>query len=483
MQADCLPDRPAGLMQRFPKGGRILPMKFRMSERQRGAAKTAVWTFTICMIIAVAAWRWSSVVAFFRKTVSVLMPVLLGLVFAYLLCPLMLWLEKKIGRLTDRKKPRPVLRRVLALAVTMLIVALILTGLIVAIVPELIASVKNLLVNIPEYLTSSGNWIQSRIAGLEHEQPQLYSVLISVWNSAQDSVSNLATQFEPKLDSIASGGADFIAAVTAGAYTIVRGTINFVIGMVFAIYLLFKKERYQAQARKAMYALFPTSKTHTFLRIGSHVSYNFMHFLSGKTLDSFIIGMLCFVGTTVLRVPYSPLISIIVGVTNIIPFFGPILGAVPSGLLVLISEPRKVIPFVIFILLLQQFDGNILGPKILGDSLGMPMFWTLFAITVGGGMFGFIGMVAFIPLFAALYAFLSDFLAERLKQKGLPADTNSYTTDKIHFAELPGGSGDDECAPPENADGDAGDKDHPAETEAAGSPDDQVIHHEKKQNG
>lgn len=421
-------------------------MRFRMNERQRGTAKTAVWIFSICLAIGVAAWRWSALVSILRKTVSVLMPVLLGLVFAYLLCPVMLWLEKPVGKLTDRKKPRPVLRRVLALTGTMLIVALIITGLIVAIVPELIASIKNLLVNIPEYLTSTGNWIQSRIAGLEHDQPQLYSVLISVWNSAQNSVSNLATQFEPKLDSIASGGADFIAAVTAGAYTIVRGSINFFIGMVFAIYLLFKKERYQAQARKVLYALFPTEKTHTFLRVGSHVSYNFMHFLSGKTLDSFIIGMLCFVGMTILRMPYAPLIAIIVGVTNIIPFFGPILGAVPSGLLVLLSEPGKVIPFVIFILLLQQFDGNFLGPKILGNSLGMPMFWTLFAITVGGGMFGFIGMVAFIPLFAALYAFLSDFLAEKLKKKGLPADTDSYTTDKIHFADLP----DEEAKAPDS---------------------------------
>ena len=408
-----------------------------MNERQRGTAKTAVWTFTICLAIGVAVWRWSALVAVVRKAVQVLTPVLLGLVFAYLLCPLMVWLEKKFIRLTDRKKPRPVLRRVLALTVTMLIVALIIFGLIMAIVPELIASIKNLLVNIPEYPTSTGNWIQARIAGLEHDQPQLHSVLLSVWNSAQDSVSSFATAFEPKLDSIASGGADFIAAVTAGAYSIVKGTLNVFFGMVFAIYLLFKKEHYQAQARKTLYALFPTRQTHTFLRIGSHVSYQFMHFLSGKTLDSFIIGLLCFVGLTILRIPYTPLISIIVGVTNIIPFFGPILGAVPSGLLVLLAEPRKIIPFVIFILLLQQFDGNFLGPKILGDSLGMPMFWTLFAITVGGGMIGFVGMVAFIPLFAALYAFLSDFFAERLKKKGLPATTSSYMTDKIHFSDLP----------------------------------------------
>ena len=126
------------------------------------------------------------------------------------------------------------------------------------------------------------------------------------------------------------------------------------------------------------------------------------------------------------------LISILVGVTNIIPFFGPIFGAVPSGLLILLSEPRKVIPFVIFILVLQQFDGNFLGPKIVGDSLGLPMFWTLFAITLGGGIFGYIGMVAFVPIFAAVYTLLSDFLSEQLHKKGLPADTEAYMTNEIH---------------------------------------------------
>ena len=184
-----------------------------------------------------------------------------------------------------------------------------------------------------------------------------------------------------------------------------------------------------------LYATLPQERVHGFLRIGSHVSYTFMHFFSGKTLDSILIALLCFIGMTILKMPYITLISITVGVTNIIPFFGPIIGAVPSALLILLSEPRKVIPFVIFILVLQQFDGNFLGPKILGDSLGLPMFWILFAITIGGGMFGFIGMVAFVPLFAAVYALFSDFLSDRLHKKGLPKDTECYMTDDIHYAE------------------------------------------------
>ena len=408
-------------------------MKTRMTERQRSVARTVVWIFTVCMLIGIAIFRWSALMELLHGLFQIFKPVVIGLAAAYLLNPLMVWLEKKLARITDRKKPHPILRRALALTITMLILLFIIIGLVAAIVPELISSTKNLFMHLPEYLTSIGDWIEARIAGLEDDQPQLYSVLKSAWSNAQTGVSSFASQFEPKLDTIASGGADLLDMLTSGAASVIGGLIDFSLGLIIAIYLMFNKERYQAQARKVLYAIFPTGKTHTFLHIGAHVSYTFMHFLTGKLLDSFIIGLICFTAMTILGMPYVTLISILVGITNIIPFFGPIIGAVPSGLLILLSEPRKIIPFVIFIVLLQQFDGNILGPKILGDSLGLPMFWTLFAITVGGGAFGFIGMVAFIPLFAALYAFLSDFFAEKLRKKGLPADTASYMTDKIHY--------------------------------------------------
>lgn len=412
-------------------------MKMRMDERHRAIAHTAVWVFSICLLIGIAVWRWSSLVEVFRKIVSVLAPVLIGQVLAYLLSPLENWIEGKLIRLTDRKKPHPKLRRGLAVAAAILILLAAITGLIASIVPELISSIKNLLVNLPEYLTNMTEWINSHIASLKQDQPQMYSMLLSIWDTAQNSLNNFVNQFEPKLDSIASGGADILSIVTSSAVSVFKWVTNFLLGIIIAIYLLYNKESYLAQARKFLYASLPEDKVHNFLRIGSHVSYKFMHFLSGKTLDSFIIGLLCFIGMSILNMPYTTLISILVGVTNIIPFFGPIIGAVPSALLILLSEPRKVIPFVIFILVLQQMDGNFLGPKILGDSLGLPMFWTLFAITVGGGMFGFVGMVAFVPIFAAVYTLFSDFLSVRLSKKGLPADTESYMTNEIQYAVPP----------------------------------------------
>lgn len=412
-------------------------MKVKMDERHRSVARTAVWVFTICLMIGIAVWRWESLVAIIRKAISVLAPVILGLVFAYLMSPLQNWIEKKLVRITDRKKPHPLIRRGISVAATILIFLAAITGLIASIVPELISSIKNLLGSLPEYLTNITDWINSHIASLKEDQPQVYSFLISFWDNTQSSLTDFAGQFAPKLDSIASGGADLLGVVTSSAVSVFKWMTNLFLGLIITVYLLCNKENYLAQARKLLYATLPEEKVHNFLRIGSHVSYKFMHFLSGKTLDSILIGLLCFIGMTILKMPYITLISILVGVTNIIPFFGPIIGAVPSALLILLSEPRKLIPFVIFILVLQQFDGNFLGPKILGDSLGLPMFWILFAITIGGGMFGFVGMVAFVPLFAAVYTLFSEFLSERLHKKGLPAETEYYMTNEIHFAVPP----------------------------------------------
>lgn len=420
----------------------VCSVRVRIDEKHRATARTAILIFTICMLIAIAVWRFNDVVGLLKKLIGVFAPVIWGLVIAYLLSPLQEWLEKKCKKLTDRKTPHPRLARALSVTGTLLVLALAIFGLIMSIIPELYSSIKNLFTNLPEYMTSIGNWIEARIASFEETQPQVYEALNSAWYSAIDGVNNFANQFEPKLDSLAGGGASLITTLTNGAVSVVNALLDFLLGVVLATYLLSQKERYLAQGRKILYALLPEEHVHTFLNAGSHVSYTFMHFLSGKTIDSLIMGLLCFIGMTILQMPYAALISIFVGVTNIIPFFGPIIGAVPSGLLILLSEPRKAIPFAIFILALQQFDGNILGPKILGDTLGLPMFWVLFAISVGGGLFGFIGMVAFIPLFAALYTFLSDVIASRLEKKGLPGETENYMTNELHRADkspvLPG---------------------------------------------
>ena len=269
-------------------------MKVRMNEKQRSYVKTAVLVFSICLLIVFAVWRWGDIAAVFRKLIKVLAPILVGLALAYLLSPLQNWIEKQVQKLTDRKKEHPRLRRGISVALTMFVLLAVIAGLVASVVPELISSIKNLLVSLPEYLTSVTDWINLHIASLKDDQPQLYSVMLSVWDAAQNGLNNFADQFEPKLDSIASGGADLIGVVTSGAVSVFTWLTNFLLGIITSIYLLFNKEHYQAQARKLLYATLPEERVHGFLRIGSHVSYTFMHFLSGKTLDSVIIGLLCF---------------------------------------------------------------------------------------------------------------------------------------------------------------------------------------------
>ena len=201
-------------------------MKIRLDERQRGQARVAIWTFTLCLLIGIAVWRFSELTAILRKTLTVLAPVLLGLITAYLLSPLQNWAEQKIAKLTDRKAPHPQLRRGLSVAAAVLVLIIAIVGLVASIVPELIASIKNLLVNLPEYLTSMSDWINAHIASIKGDQPQLYSLLVSVWDNAQNSLNNFANQFEPKLDSIASGGADLIGIVTSGAVSIFKWFTN-----------------------------------------------------------------------------------------------------------------------------------------------------------------------------------------------------------------------------------------------------------------
>ena len=409
-------------------------MRIKITEKQKSVAVCTIWVFAVCLLLSIAVWRFSALVAIAKKVIAVLAPVIWGLVIAYLMSPLQNWIEKKLGKLTDRKKEHPVLRRSIAVTITILLLLTVLVGLIAMLLPEIVESLKGLMGNLPEYRTNAGTWIADHIAGLKETQPQLHAAVISMLGSLQNGLTNLISEFEPKVDSLVSG-ANLIGSITSGAYSIFNAVKNFVLGIMVAIYLLYNKERYLAQIKKLMYALFPEKKVHTALHVGSRISYTFMHFLSGKSLDSLIIGLLCFLGMTLMDMPYTVLISLIVGVTNIIPFFGPFIGAIPSAFLILLSQPSKVIPFVIFILVLQQFDGNFLGPKILGDSLGLPTFWVLFAIFAGGGLFGFVGMVAFVPLFAALYTFTKEFLAQRLSRKGLPCDTDSYMTGDPVFAE------------------------------------------------
>ena len=202
-----------------------------------------------------------------------------------------------------------------------------------------------------------------------------------------------------------------------------------IVGIVVAIYVLFSKERFAGQAKKMCYSIFPIKASNVILRTTRRADVVFGGFIKGKLIDSAIIGVLCFLGMTLFNMPYAPLISVIIGVFNIIPFFGPIIGAVPSALLILMSDithPLTCVYFVLFIVVLQQFDGNILGPRILGEATGLSAFWVMFSILFFGGLFGFTGMVVGVPTFTLIYSFVAEISQTRLSRRALPADTAAY---------------------------------------------------------
>lgn len=201
---------------------------------------------------------------------------------------------------------------------------------------------------------------------------------------------------------------------------------NLFVGIVIAVYLLAGKEVFFAQTKKILFTLLPVKAGNRIIAVTRQSHKVFGGFIIGKLIDSFIIFLLCLLGMVFLKMPFALLISVIIGITNVVPFFGPIIGAIPCGLLVLMVDPLKCLYFVIFILALQQFDGNILGPIILGDSTGLSSFWVIFAILISGGVFGFAGMVIGVPAFAVIYTLISEYCNGKLKRHELPNNTEMY---------------------------------------------------------
>lgn len=410
-------------------------MKFRFQTRYNTIAAYVVLTFAVCLGLAAFVFSFDTVGAYAAKIVHVLMPVIWGLVIAYLLNPPMLWIEKKLSLVLCRKKKHPILLRTISLSICIAVMLLLIIGIIYAIIPEIITSLKNIFTQLPDYLSNLQDYLTGLFNKYIDSNPELRGYLDANLQNIEDVLLGLADQYQPKLDGLLAKDG-LIANVTSGAYTVLIGLKDFCLGIIVSVYVLFSKERFLAQLRKFVHAIFRQSRCEQIFRTAGRANYTFMHFLSGKALDSLIIGMLCFIILTILKMPYVTLISIIVGITNMIPFFGPFIGAIPCGLLILLSEPHRTLTFVIFILLLQQFDGNILGPKILGNSLNLSPFWIMFAIFLGGGLFGFIGMVAFVPLFAVLYAMIKDSVNLALQRKKLPTESDAYLQEGTVYAHL-----------------------------------------------
>jgi predicted PurR-regulated permease PerM len=284
------------------------------------------------------------------------------------------------------------------------------------VIPELISSVSGFTDKFPYYLSNLTAKVSNFLEKSDYMNDNIRSSLEEAFTNIQKSIFEWFT----KIDDFAGDIKDWLASV-------IGGVKNIGIGFVISIYILYGKEEFIAQVRKLMYAILPEGACKTILTFGIKCNTVFSDFIVGKAVDSLIIGILCFIGLTIMDMPYVVLISLVIGITNMIPFFGPFIGAIPSALLILLSEPDKTIPFIIFVIVLQQIDGNIIGPKILGDKLGLSTFWIMFAILVFGGLFDFFGMLIGVPVFTLLYSLVSSFIHNRLESKDLPLDKRYYS--------------------------------------------------------
>lgn len=359
----------------------------------------------------------------FSRLVQILAPFIWGLVISYLLTPLMTSIEKhlffplskKIYK-NSKKNTGKGFARGMSVLLSEIVLVLILVALVYLILPQMLSSIQTLIQNSGIYMDNLSAWLD----GLFKNYPLLDQYVGDMLESININLGNwLQTTLLPRLGNV-------VTSVTSGVYGVAKSIYNLIIGIIVSIYLLNDKEGFLAAVKRMSYSVFSVETVER-IRIGlNFVDKTFMSFLNGKLLDSFIIGIICYIVCSILQMPYTLLVSVIVGVTNIIPFFGPLIGAVPSALIILMVNPTKCLIFVIFVIILQQIDGNIIGPRILGNSTGITGFWVIFSIILGGGLFGFWGMFLGVPVFVVLYSLANNLIVKKLKRSDLPWELNDY---------------------------------------------------------
>ena len=352
---------------------------------------------------------------------AVATPIIIGIFCAYLLNPLMTRIEtgpfRKLSGSPDKKKRGKA--RALSLTLTMLVVLVILGLVVIMVIPQLIENLIVIFSNMESYINTIKDWINK----IFDDNQTLVEFLGNPLDDFSKFVSDIWKQYSAELMSFAGN-------VAATVWAIIDTMKNVLIGLIISIYLLARKEMFIGQTKKLIFAFLKVNRAQRFLNVCREASKKFLGSIVGKIIEAFIVAMICFIGCTILGLPYSLLISAIMFVFNLIPFVGPIIGAIPCTLLLLLSEePIKALWFVIFILILQTVDGNIIAPWILGDSTGLPAVWILISILIGGGLFGILGMFLGVPVCAVVYMLFKDFIENRLKKRNLPKKTAEYAGD------------------------------------------------------
>lgn len=403
-------------------------MKFKFDKKYLYWGLTAFLAFAGAILFYYLLFHRANFMGGLKRIITIAMPIIDGFVLAYLFTPILNKIEKsvvkplckKAGIAMTAKNKRRI--RAFCILATLLVVILILYELFALILPEVIRSIQSIIFMFPIYLNNLSDWALL----LLKDNPDLEKTVNSLFDQYSVTLTEYAnTHFLPRINEVLNNALTIVSSSVIG---VVKALWNLIIGFIISIYLLGSKEKFAGQAKKIIYAVFDRQTGNELVKNFRFIHSTFIGFIGGKIVDSIIIGILCFVCTSLIGTPYSILVSVIVGVTNVIPFFGPWIGGIPSALLVLMVDPKQALYFGLLVIFIQQFDGNILGPKILGDSTGLSGFWVIFAITIFGGLFNVFGMVVGVPIFAVFYAGVKSMVNRSLHKKNLPTELAPYMT-------------------------------------------------------
>lgn len=396
-------------------------MNINWNRKYLTIAVYATGAVIVSAIAIMVIFNFDSVLAKLSVLGAVVNPIIIGIFCAYLLNPLMSKIEngmlKKLSA-SPNKKTRG-RARALSLTLTMLTVLLVLALVIIMVIPQLVENIVSIFGNMDNYISTVKVWIND----IFENYPEVAEFLGNPLDDFNDFIGRIWKQYSTELMSIAGNVAGMV-------WAILDTMKNVIIGLTISIYLLARKEMFIGQTKKLIFAFLKVERAQRFLGVCREASKKFLGSIIGKILEAFLVAALCFIGCSFMGMPYSLLISAIMFVFNLIPYIGPIIGAVPCTLLLLLSDdPIKALWFVIFITILQAVDGNVIAPWILGDSTGLPAVWILISILIGGGLFGMLGMFLGVPVCAVVYMLFKDFVENRLKKRRLPRKTSDYASD------------------------------------------------------
>ena len=401
-------------------------MKWRPGKKHVSIMISVIITCVILMLIYYVIFNGGKITTAISSLLGIMTPIITGCVIAYILTPVLNFIEqrwlfpiyKAKGKdLTSQqfRKEKKTVRKISVL-MTIAFLFLILYGLLMVLIPQLIKSINEIIRNFPSYISNLQHFIDKYL----NDNPSVRTVVDNLIVNYSSTITEMfRSKIVPNITTV-------IQTVSKSMMSVIQIFFYLVVGVIVAIYVLNSKETFIGQCKKFCYAFFRKETANEIIGAARYAHHTFTGFVIGKLVDSLIIGIITFVFCKILSIPYPVLLAFVVGITNIIPFFGPYIGAFFGGILLIMINPIKALAFIVLIVIIQQFDGNILGPMILGNSTGLSSFWVIFAIMFFGGVFGPVGWLIGVPTFACIYAFAGYVIRKKLRERKLPRDTSTY---------------------------------------------------------